>query len=243
MKKIALVTGASRGIGKYIAQELAVDGFHVLINYNSNDAAAQKVLEEITNKGGSAELLKFDVADLKATIKTLTNWKEENNEQIIEVLVNNAGIRKDNLFVWQEEHDWNNVINTNLNSFYNVTRQLIQDMILNKWGRIVNIVSLSGIKGMGGQVNYSAAKAGVIGATKALAQEVGRKKITVNAVAPGFVKTDMTEDLDEKNLKKMVPLNRFGEPLEVAQLVSFLVSEKAAYITGEVISINGGLYT
>jgi 3-oxoacyl-[acyl-carrier protein] reductase len=243
MKKVALVTGASRGIGKHIAIELANDGFHVLINYFSNDVAAQNVLEEVKNNGGSAELLKFDVAILEETIKTLADWKNKNDNRIIEVLVNNAGIRKDNLFVWQEENDWNNVININLNSFYNVTRQLIQDMILNKWGRIVNIVSLSGIKGMAGQVNYSAAKGGLIAATKALAQEVGRKKITVNAVAPGFVKTNMTEDLDEASLKKMVPLNRFGEPQEVAHLVSFLVSEKAAYITGEVISINGGLYT
>lgn len=243
MKKIALITGASRGIGKHIALELAGDGFHILINYNSNDLAAQEVLAEIENKGGSAELLKFDVSKIKTTIAALSDWKEKNENKTIEVLVNNAGIRKDNLFVWQEEEDWNSVIDTNLNSFYNVTRQLIQDMILNKWGRIVNIVSLSGLKGMGGQVNYSAAKAGVIGATKALAQEVGRKKITVNAIAPGFIKTDMIGDLDEKSLKKMVPLNRFGEPQEVAQLVSFLTSDKAAYITGEIISINGGLYT
>lgn len=243
MKKIALVTGASRGIGKYIALELAGDGFHILINYNSNDIAAKEVLAEIENQGGSAELLKFDVSNTKLTVAALTSWKEKNENKIIEVLVNNAGIRKDNLFVWQEEEDWNSVIDTNLNSFYNVTRQLIQDMILNKWGRIVNIVSLSGLKGMAGQVNYSAAKAGVIGATKALAQEVGRKKITVNAIAPGFIKTDMIGDLDEKSLKKMVPLNRFGEPQEVAQLVSFLTSDKAAYITGEIISINGGLYT
>lgn len=243
MRKVALVTGASRGIGRHIALQLANDGFHLLINYNSNDAAANEVVDEIEKAGGSAEKLKFDVADLQLTTKTLADWKEKNDGRIIEVLVNNAGIRKDNLFVWLEEDGWNDIINTNLNSFYNVTRQLIQDMILNKWGRIVNIVSLSGIKGMAGQVNYSAAKAGVIGATKALAQEVGRKKITVNAVAPGFVKTDMIGDLDEKTLKKMVPLNRFGEPQEVADLVSFLTSDKASYITGEVISINGGLYT
>jgi len=243
MKKVALVTGASRGIGKYIAIQLANDGYHVLINYNSNDSAAHEVLTEIEANAGSAELLKFDVGNTEIAASTLQEWKEKNEGRVIDTLVNNAGIRKDNLFVWLEQEDWNNVINTNLNSFYNVTRPLIQDMILNKWGRIVNIVSLSGLKGMSGQVNYSAAKAGVIAATKALAQEVGRKKVTVNAVAPGFVKTDMTGDLDEKSLKKMVPLNRFGEPQEVADLVSFLASDKAAYITGEVVSINGGLYT
>ena len=243
MMKNALITGASRGIGKSIAIELAANNFHVLINYQANDQAAQETLDTIKQAGGSAELLKFDVANFEATVSALTNWKKNNENQIIEVLINNAGIRKDNLFVWNENEDWNSVINTNLNSFFHVSRQLIQDMILNKWGRIVNIVSLSGQKGMAGQVNYSAAKGGVIAATKALAQEVGRKQITVNAVAPGFVSTDMTGDLDEKTLKKMVPLNRFGKPEEVADLVAFLISDKAAYITGEVISINGGLYT
>jgi len=243
MNKVALITGASRGIGKHIALQLAVDGFHVLINYRSDDESAQQVLDEITSKNGKGELLKFDVSDAQSTSEALDNWKENNSEKKIEVIVNNAGIRADNLFVWTESNHWNDVINTNLNSFYNVTHHLIEDLILNKWGRIINIVSLSGIKGMAGQVNYSAAKAGLIGATKALAQEVGRKKITVNAIAPGFIKTDMVKDLDEKSLKKMVPLNRFGLPEEVAHLVSFLVSDNAAYITGETISINGGLYT
>jgi 3-oxoacyl-[acyl-carrier protein] reductase len=242
MKKVALITGASRGIGQSIAFELAAQNFHVLINYHSNDEAARQTLNTISENGGTAELLKFDVGNAEAAKNALLKWKENNN-QIIEILVNNAGIRKDNLFVWLEEGDWSKIINTNLNSFYNVTQPLIQDMILNKWGRIVNIVSLSGLKGLGGQVNYSAAKGGVIAATKALAQEVGRKKITVNAIAPGFIKTEMLEGLDEKSLKKMIPLNRFGEPEEVAKLVSFLTSEGAAYITGEVISINGGLYT
>ncbi len=243
MKKNALVTGASRGIGKSIAIELASQGYHVLINYVSNDAAAKEVLDEIEKNGNTAELIKFNVADFNSCEEALKQWKNNNGDETINVIVNNAGIRKDNLFVWNEKEDWSQVIDTNLSGFFNVTRPLIQDMILGKWGRIVNIVSLSGIKGMAGQVNYSAAKGGLISATKALAQEVGRKKITVNAVAPGFISTDMTEDLDEKNLKKMVPLNRFGEPQEVADLVAFLVSEKASYITGEVISINGGLYT
>jgi 3-oxoacyl-[acyl-carrier protein] reductase len=243
MKKIALITGGSRGIGKAVTLQLAESGYRVLINYHTNLAAAEDTLNEVLNKGGEGELFQCNVGDLNEVLNTFAKWKVQNEGEIISVLINNAGIRKDNLFVWTDPVQWDSVIDTNLNSFYNVTRQVIQDMILNKFGRIVNIVSLSGIKGMPGQVNYSAAKAGVIGATKALAQEVGKKNITVNAVAPGFIKTDMTQDLDEASLKKLVPLNRFGEAEEVADLVSFLISEKAGYITGEIISVNGGLYT
>jgi 3-oxoacyl-[acyl-carrier protein] reductase len=243
MKKIALITGGSRGIGKAISCQLALDGFYVLINYQTNIDAATQTLTEIEAEGGHGELLPFNVADRVEVKQALNNWKSKNEGESISILINNAGIRKDNLFIWIEEEQWDRVISTNLNSFYYITRQLIQDMIIGKYGRIVNIVSLSGLKGMPGQVNYSAAKAGVIGATKALAQEVGKKNITVNAVAPGFIKTDMTKDLDEETLKKLIPLNRFGNPDEVADLVSFLVSEKATYITGEVISINGGIYT
>ncbi len=243
MSKIALITGGSKGIGKAITLQLSSEGYYVLINYHSDDDAAENTLNKVNAGGGKGELLKFDVSDKNEIITVLTHWKENNEGKIIEVLINNAGIRKDNLLIWLEEDQWSDVINTNLNSFYFITRQLLQDMLLNKFGRIVNIVSLSGQKGMAGQVNYSAAKGGIIAATKALAQEVGKKKVTVNAVAPGFIRTEMTQDLDEDTLKKMVPLNRFGEPEEVAHLVSFLVSEKTNYITGEVISINGGLYT
>jgi 3-oxoacyl-[acyl-carrier protein] reductase len=243
MKRIALITGGSRGIGKAITLQLAESGYRVLINYHTNQQAAEETLNEVLNKGGEGELFQCNVGDFDEVTKAFLKWKTQNEGKIISVLVNNAGIRKDNLFVWTEPEQWDSVLNTNLNSFYFVTKQVIQDMILNKFGRIVNIVSLSGLKGMPGQVNYSAAKAGVIGATKALAQEVGRKNITVNAVAPGFIKTDMTRDLDEMSLKKLVPLNRFGEAEEVADLVSFLISDKAGYITGEIISINGGLYT
>jgi 3-oxoacyl-[acyl-carrier protein] reductase len=243
MNKISLITGGSRGIGRAISLQLAKDGYYVLINYNMNLEAAKETLFEIEKTGGHGELLPFNVGDHAEVKKAVDKWKSENEGKTISVLVNNAGIRKDNLFVWIEAEQWSRVISTNLNSFYYVTQQVIQDMILNKFGRIVNIVSLSGLKGMPGQVNYSAAKAGVIGATKALALEVGKKNITVNAVAPGFIKSDMTKDLDESALKKLVPLNRFGNPEEVADLVSFLVSEKANYITGEVISINGGIYT
>jgi 3-oxoacyl-[acyl-carrier protein] reductase len=243
MKKIALITGGSRGIGKAITLQLAESGYYVLINYHSNLSAAEDTLNEVLKKGGEGELFQCNVGNFTEVTESFSRWKTQNEGKIISVLINNAGIRKDNLFVWTEPEQWDSVINTNLNSFYFVTRQVIQDMIINKFGRIVNIVSLSGLKGMPGQVNYSAAKAGVIGATKALAQEVGKKNITVNAVAPGFIKTDMTRDLDEMNLKKLVPLNRFGEAGEVADLVSFLISDKAGYITGEIISINGGLYT
>jgi len=173
----------------------------------------------------------------------LAKWQEENSDCYIEVLVNNAGIRKDTLMIWMENSHWQDVLNTNLNGFFFVTRFVLKNMLIRKYGRIVNVVSLSGLKGLPGQVNYSAAKAGVIGATKALAQEIGKKRVTVNAVAPGFIKTDMTKDLNENELKNIIPLNRFGLPEEVAEAVCFLASEKASYITGEVISVNGGLYT
>ena len=243
MMKTALVTGGSRGIGRAVSKKLAGEGFHVLINYLSNDEEAQATLKQITEASCSAELIKFDVSSEIETEKALSHWHEQNSEKHISVLINNAGIRQDNLLVFMVSDEWNKVINTNLNSFYFVTKQVLKNMLLNKFGRIVNIVSLSGIKGLPGQVNYSAAKAALIGATKALAQEVGKKKVTVNAVAPGFIRTDMIKDLDEKELKQLIPLNRFGNTEEVAELVSFLASENSSYITGEVISINGGLYT
>ena len=240
--KYALITGASRGIGKAAAVKLADDGFCVLINYRSNKLEALNTLNSIIENGGKAELMQFDISNQEETESVLEKWFEKNSEKYIEVLVNNAGIRKDNLHVFMQNSDWFDVISTNLNSFFYITRRLIKDMLINKSGRIINIVSLSGLKGMPGQVNYSAAKAGVIGATKALAQEVARKKVTVNAIAPGFIKTDMTQDLNEKELKRLIPMRRFGTAQEVAELVSFLASEKSAYITGEVISINGGVY-
>ncbi len=242
-KKYALVTGASRGIGRAIALKLASQGFAVIINYASNSVAAQQTLDEIVAAGGSAELLPFDVSDNKAVAEALQQWKAEHSEDYISVIVNNAGIRKDNLMVWMPQEEWRSVVSTSLDGLYNVTQPLLKDMLVKKWGRIVNVASLSGLRGMAGQVNYSAAKGGMIAATKALAQEVAKKKITVNAVAPGFIKSDMTADLPEAELKKMVPVGRFGEAEEVAELVAFLVSDAAAYITGEVISINGGLYT
>lgn len=241
--KYALVTGGSRGIGRAISVKLVSLGYHVLVNYKSNEKEALHTLELIGEAGGSGELMKFDVSDNQQVDSAIIKWSEEHKEEYIEVLVNNAGVRKDILLMWMENTHWREVLDTNLDGFFYVTRALLKNMLVNKFGRIINIVSLSGIKGLPGQVNYSAAKAAVIGATKALAQEIGKKNVTVNAVAPGFIITDMTKDLNENELKGMIPLNRFGSPEEVAEVVCFLASEKSSYVTGEVISVNGGLYT
>lgn len=242
--KCAIVTGGSRGIGKAICLKIAEEhNYHLLINYNSNETAALETLKEVEALGGTGEILKFDVADANQTQQALTDWSEKNPEAIVEVIVNNAGITKDNLFMWISQDDWSNVINTSLNGFYNVTHFFINPLLRNRFGRIVNIVSVSGLKGTPGQTNYSAAKAAVIGATKALAQEIAKRNVTVNAVAPGFIETDMTDELDQQELKKLIPANRFGKAEEVADLVSFLVSKKSSYITGEVININGGIYS
>ncbi len=242
MKRYALVTGASRGIGRAVAVKLAEMGYVILINYASNTAAAEQTLARVQEVGSEGELMPFDVTDAAAVESALTAWKERHTGEHIAVIVNNAGIRKDNLMMWMPRTEWHQVLDTTLDGFFHVTQPLLKDMIVAKWGRIVNIVSLSGIKGMPGQTNYSAAKGGLIAATKALASEVAKKRITVNAVAPGFIRTDMTSDLPEAELKKMIPAARFGEAEEVADLVAFLCSDKAAYITGEVISINGGIY-
>ena len=242
--KHALVTGGSRGIGKAVCIQLAKDTeYHILINYNSNKAEALNTLEEVKSVGGTGEILQFNVVNIDQVKEVLDAWHDKNKDAVIEVLVNNAGITKDGLFMWMPQNDWQDVINTSLNGFFNVTNYLIQKLLVNRYGRIINMVSVSGLKGTPGQTNYSAAKGAVIAATKALAQEVAKRNITVNAVAPGFIKTDMTSELDEKELKKMIPANRFGEAEEVAHVVSFLASNKASYITGEVININGGIYS
>ncbi|MFH1121875.1 MAG: 3-oxoacyl-ACP reductase FabG [Bacteroidota bacterium] len=241
--KFALVTGASRGIGKAIALKLAGDGFFILLNYNTNKAAAESALHEIQAYGGQAELLPFDVSDNSQVETVLEAWKANHPDSYIEVLVNNAGIRDDGLMVFMPVDQWERIISTNLNSFFYVTRQVLQPMLIRKQGRIINIVSLSGQKGQPGQTNYSAAKAGIIGASKSLAMEIGKKKVTVNCVSPGFIETDMTKDLDTELLKKLVPLNQFGTAADVAEVVGFLASPKSKYITGEVISVNGGIYS
>ncbi len=242
--KCAIITGGSRGIGRAICLKLAEEkNYHILINYTSNQAAAEETLQGVEELGSTGEILKFDVSNAEETQNVLNNWQEKNPDSVVEVIVNNAGITKDGLFMWMKHEDWNNVINTSLNGFFNVTNFFIQRLLRNKYGRIINMVSVSGVKGTAGQTNYSAAKAAVIGATKALAQEIAKRNITVNAVAPGFIKTDMTQDFDENELKAMIPANRFGEAEEVADLVAFLTSKKSSYITGEVININGGIYS
>lgn len=241
--KYALVTGGSRGIGRAVSLRLAKAGYTVIINYQSNEQAAQETLQAIQSQGGQAELLRFDVSNPESVQSALESWQTAHPEDYIDVLVNNAGIRRDNLLVWMEPDDFEAVLRTNLFSFYHVTRPLLTPMIRHKHGRIINIASLSGITGLPGQCNYAAAKGGLIAATKSLAKEVAKKNVTVNAVAPGFIKTDMTDGLEEAELKKTVPMNRFGSAEEVAALVAFLASDDASYITGECISINGGLYT
>lgn len=241
MKRYALITGASRGIGRAIAIELAKDGCSILLNYKSNHAAAEEAKRLIEAAGGEAELMPFDVSRPEAINAALDAWFAAHPDDYIDVLVNNAGIVDDEIMLAMEPEQWHSIIDVNLNGFFYCTRRVLPLMIHSRSGRIVNIASISGVNGMPGQVNYSAAKAAIVGATKALSKEIAVRNITVNAVAPGFITTDMTADLSEKELKKTIPAGRFGKPEEVAALVRFLCSNEAAYITGQVISISGGL--
>ena len=231
-------------MGRAICLKLAVQGWPVVINYQSNAAAAEETKRLIEEQGGQAELLRFDVSKKEEVEVALDQWEASHEADYIAVLVNNAGIRRDNVMFMMGDEEWHSVLDTSLNGFFYITRRLLKHMMpRRRGGRIVNMASLSGLKGMAGQTNYSAAKAALIGATKALAQEVAARGVTVNAVAPGFIDTDMTKDLPQEELKQLIPVGRFGHPEEVAAAVAFLVSEDAAYITGEVISVNGGLYT
>ena len=216
----------------------------IIINYNSNHSAANETKSLIEDLGGKAELMPFNVSDKVEVENAINNWEQTHPDDYIAVLVNNAGVRRDNVMFMMSDEDWHQVVDTTLDGFFYLTRCLLKHMMPRKrGGRIINVASLSGVKGLPGQTNYSAAKAALIGATKALAQEVAPRNITVNAIAPGFIETDMTKDLPQDDLKKMIPVGRFGKPEEVAALVMFLASDDAAYITGEVININGGLYT
>jgi 3-oxoacyl-[acyl-carrier protein] reductase len=239
----ALVTGGSRGIGRACCVKLAEMGYNVIINYTSNETEAQKTADAVKAKGVEAVLMKFDVSKMDEVDAHVGKWIETQKDKPITVLVNNAGINKDNLMVLMNPEDWHRVMDIAVDGFYFVSRLVVKDMLHKRKGRVVNVVSLSGLKGLPGQTNYSASKGAVIAATKALAQEVAKRGITVNAVAPGFIKTDMTAGLPEDQLKAMVPMNRFGEAEEVANVVGFLASDAASYVTAQVISVNGGLYS
>jgi 3-oxoacyl-[acyl-carrier protein] reductase len=239
VKPAALVTGASRGIGAAIAEELASAGHPIILNFRSNTAAAKSVRERIEGAGGKVKLAPFDVGDREAATREIGKLLEE--EEPIGILVNNAGIARDRPFPAMEPADWEVVTRTTLDGFYNVTRPFLMPMVRRRWGRIVNITSISGLIGNRGQVNYSAAKAGLIGATRSLALEVAKRGVTVNAVAPGLIETDMLKEAPVEEILKVIPMRRLGRPSEVAKLVRFLASEDASYITGQVIGISGGL--
>jgi 3-oxoacyl-[acyl-carrier protein] reductase len=235
----ALITGASRGIGAAIARALAAQGHKIILNFRAREADAQSVAESIRSAGGLVELARFDVADREACNLAIEALLQDPDP--IDVLVNNAGITRDNAFPALSWEDWEQVTRVSLDGFYNVTKPLVMPMVQRKYGRIINITSVTGVTGNRGQTNYAAAKAGLIGATKSLAKELAKRRITVNAVAPGLIDTDMLAGAPVEDMLKQIPANRLGKAEEVADLVAFLASQRASYITGQVIGINGGL--
>ena len=241
MGKNILITGASRGIGKETALYLAKNGYDIVVHCNSSPLKAAETAEAVKSFGVSCRILQFNIKDRKSCFEILKKDIEENGVYFGVVL--NAGIAKDNVFPVMEDEEWDDVLDTNLGGFYNVLKPIVMPMIEKRIkGRIITLSSISGLAGNRGQVNYSASKAGIIGATKALSLELAKRGITVNCVAPGVIESDMTKDLPADELKKMIPMKRFGTPKEVASLVNYLMSEDASYITGQVISVNGGLY-
>ena len=239
--KRVLITGASRGIGKAIALYLVPKGYDLVVHYNTNKDAAEQTLKEIQDLGGIGSLLSFNISDRNQTKSVIEKDMADNG--VYYGVVCNAGVAEDNPFPILEDDQWDRVLHTNLDGFYNVLKPIVMPMVENRiHGRIITLSSISGIIGNRGQVNYSAAKAGIIGATKALAVELAKHKITVNCIAPGIIETDMTKDLPVEEIRKIIPARRMGDPKEVASLVNYLLSEDAAYITRQVISVNGGMF-
>jgi 3-oxoacyl-[acyl-carrier protein] reductase len=238
-KKVAIVTGGSRGIGRAIAVELAKAGYYVIVNYRSNDQAADETMELIKGGGGEGEKMKFDVTDSPEAEKAMEDIAKR--FATIDVLVNNAGITADNLFLMMPENEWDAVIATTLKGFYNMTKPALRKMLRQKKGSVVSIASVAGLIGNKGQANYSAAKAGLIGASRSIASEIAKKGIRVNVVAPGLIETDMIKEAPVEMIKNIIPMGRIGKPEEVARVVRFLCSEDASYITGQVIGVNGGM--
>jgi 3-oxoacyl-[acyl-carrier protein] reductase len=237
-EKIALIVGGSRGIGRAIALRLARSGYSIWLTYKSNHEAAQQVKSEIETTGLTCDLIPFDVSSYEETNAALSARVEGKAPH---VMVYNAGITRDNLMLWMKKEEWDTVLATNLDGFFNVTRTVLFSMLKEKRGRVVVISSTAGQIGQAGQVNYSASKAGLIGAAKALAREVGKKKVYVNVVAPGFIETDMTENLHKEQILNLIPVSRFGKPEDVASVVNFLCTEENMYIHGQVIGVNGGI--
>jgi 3-oxoacyl-[acyl-carrier protein] reductase len=238
-RKTALIIGGGRGIGKAICRRCAADGYHVIINYRSNSEEALKTLHEITSSGGSAELCQFDITKREETAPAIEKILAST---ALTALVFSAGIRKDELLIFMAEESWDLVIDTNLRSFHTIAKPVVKQMLLARQGRIVVVSSTSGQTGLPGQVHYSATKAGLIGAVKALAQECAKRNVLINAVTPGFIETEMTEDINNKVTSSRIPMQRFGKASEVASVVSFLLSDDSSYITGQVIGINGGIH-